>query len=391
MNSLEKMLNRTNLAAQAAEMDKSIPVEVTRVITADPTEYGGARTVTEAVTRHGIGAKDRVAVRGEEAWHGLGEKVPEDLTPEEAVARFLPWQVVQMPVYTYTPDANGQPSENRIPLPLKANFREDTPLGIVSQDYIPIQNDTLGRFASSLIQTAIADKQAAVCMETCGSLLGGRKVFLSLRFDKDIRVGATGQDRTVPLLTLLNSHDGTTSFTALWTFFRVVCNNTFVSALGGFGQRGFRIRHMGRVEDYLQTAQACLGLAAKGIDGYQHAATQMFETKLSQDRLRAYFTEVYESIYGGVTPTMLAEAREIAKMRQEQMIDEWLKITKDDAQNVDGMEGTLWAAFNTVTQYQDHVRAARAKSISRQNHNKMFGDAAVAKDRAYRAAVALLS
>lgn len=387
-NDLNNSLNRANNDLAADARSKIIEVEQERVIGGDPSENIRGRTVREMVTNHQITIDDRLAAYKTPGWHGLGEVIAEELAGREAIDRYLGWRVIQEPVFT---EING---EKRV-LPLKANFRSDTKdlLGVVSQDYVLVQNNDLGDFADALLAEAKADG-VKVNMETCGSLLGGRKVFLTLKTDREIRVGRTGQDVTVPLLTLLNGHDGSLAMTACWTQVRVVCNNTFTMALGSAERdatdgRAFRIRHVGKVADYLTSAKSALGIAIKGLERYQEAASRMADRKLTREELRHYFEEVYDAQFGAVPTEGVSEVIERATERRNTIIRDWTKLMGDDANLIDGIEGTLWAAFNAVTAWQDHVRATnRIKLEDRRQHLRLLGAGAVDKRKAYQQAMA---
>jgi phage/plasmid-like protein (TIGR03299 family) len=386
MSDLNETLARANrdLAADAP----IIEVERDVVVGADPSENVAGRTVRQQVTNHQVTTQDRLGLYREKGWHGLGDVIGDELTGRQATERFVGWRVDQKDVYTRINDQERA-------LPLKANVRSDNNelLGVVSSDYVLIQNTDIGDFADALLAESV-DAGVRCRMETCGSLLGGRKVFLTMRPDRDIRVGATGQDVTVPLLTILNGHDGTLAMTACWSFVRVVCNNTYTSALGGADQdvgsgRAFRIRHRGKVTDYLQEARACLGLAVKGLERFQLAANQMVSTRLDQARLRDFFDDAYAAQYGPC-PEATGEVVEIYQARRRLVIDAWLSILGEDANLIDGVAGTLWAAFNAITQWQDHVRVGqgRVRATDRQQHVKLLGVASVDKRKAFKVAMA---
>lgn len=383
---LTDVLGRANEQLSGDARRDIIRVERELVIAGDPLENVPGRTVVQQVTNHQLTTADRLGLYREPGWHGLGQVISEELTGRQAVDRFIGWSVEPMPVYTRIDGAER-------PLPLKANVRSDTRelLGIVGQDYKLIQNADLGDFADAILAESKADG-VGVRMETCGSLLGGRKVFLTMRPDRDIRVGRTGEDVTVPLLTLLNGHDGSLAMSCAWTFVRVVCNNTYTSALGavegevGAG-RGFKIRHMGKVSDYLDSAKACLGIAVKGLEKFQERATAMAGTRLQRSDLNAYFEEVYAHQYGD--PDKSEEPS--AKDRAVRVIGEWMRLMGEDGQLFDGIGGTLWAAFNAVTQWQDHTRAAALKVVDRQQHLKLLGQGASDKRKAMRVAAKFLA
>lgn len=391
MQDLQNTLARANDDLAADARRDIIRVEEEIVLTADRAEYGGARTITQVRTNHQLTSADRLAVYKEKAWHGLGEVIADDLTGRQAVERFLGWSVVQEPVYT-------EIAGTKRLLPLKANVRSDTKdlLGVVSQDYVVVQNHDVGDFADALLAEAKADG-VRVRMETCGSLLGGRKVFLTLRPEREIRVGKTGGDVSVPLLTIINGHDGTVAMTAGWTFVRVVCNNTYTSALGGLDQdvtagRAFRIRHQGRVSDYLNTAKACLGLAVKGLEKFQAAATAMGSKQMGWNEVMAFFREAYQAQYGRVSDSPETDEEVKAEERMLQVVSEWDALMASDNQRTDGIGGTLWAAFNAITEWQDHARVTKSvKSADRQTHLRLLGQAAVDKRKAFKAALSVLA
>lgn len=79
------------------------------------------------------------AYTGAAPWHGLGESVPDHMSPTEAVAKVLPWTVSTRPV-RFQGVKNGeydQPAGNA-----RAIVRDDTTemLGIATSSYQPIQN-----------------------------------------------------------------------------------------------------------------------------------------------------------------------------------------------------------------------------------------------------------
>ena len=56
------------------------------------------------------------------------------------------------------------------------------------------------------------------------------------------------------------------------------------------------------------------------------------------------------------------------------------------------VRGTLWAAYNAVTEYSDHVRGVRKDGTPRRNGEEvaLFGSGHALKRRAYLAAVAVM-
>jgi phage/plasmid-like protein (TIGR03299 family) len=368
-----------DLLANAGRRDV-ISVDVQRVITADAAEFGGARTVTEATRRHEITTRDRVAAFGVRGWHGLGEVVDEGLSGEEAVRRFLPWSVERVPAYI---TLDGR----EVPLPVWANVRSDSRevLGLVGPDYKAVQNIDLGKFADSLVGA-----DASLTMETCGSLLAGRKVFLLVRVPKEIRVGKNGDDVTLPYLLLANGHDGSMAMTVLWTMERVVCRNTYVRALGPASNAvaegtAFRIRHNQDVAAGLAEARRVLGIATAGLTQYEKQAQLLAATGKTVLAIDEYFEAVFAATFGARPEDDLdAVAWEV---RRSKVVGEWRTLLDSETNRIDGIGGTLWAALNAVTEWNDFSRSPGVRG-DRRDHLKVLGSAAVAKRTAMRLALA---
>ena len=98
-------------------------------------------------------------------WHGLGTRVENALSSEEAlIASGLDWRVVQKPIMTndLTPIAG-----------YKANIRDsdNKVLGVVSDRYKVVQNAEAFAFTDTLLGEGVK-------YETAGSLQEGKKIWL---------------------------------------------------------------------------------------------------------------------------------------------------------------------------------------------------------------------
>lgn len=111
----------------------------------------------------------------EKPWHGLGIRVTEAPSSEEALRLAgLDWQVKQEPVYTDTGEA--------IP-GYKANIRDRDRrvLGVVTDRYKIIQNQEAFAFTDALLGKGVRYETAGSCREEggYGSLQGSRRNILS--------------------------------------------------------------------------------------------------------------------------------------------------------------------------------------------------------------------
>jgi hypothetical protein len=84
---------------------------------------------------------------GRPAWHGLGTVVADALSSADAIwAARLDWHVQQFPVFARLDDGRALETDR------VANVRTDTGrvLGVVSKDYVPLQNRDAFAFLESV-------------------------------------------------------------------------------------------------------------------------------------------------------------------------------------------------------------------------------------------------
>ena len=128
----------------------------------------------------------------ETPWHGLGTKVANSPTSQDALRLAgLGWKVLQEPICT----ENGERIEG-----FKANVRDSDRrvLGVVSDRYKVIQNEEAFAFTDSLLGEGVR-------YETAGSLMGGRKVWLLAHMPHEYIISG---ERISPYLVFSNTHDG---------------------------------------------------------------------------------------------------------------------------------------------------------------------------------------
>lgn len=162
---------------------------------------------------------DRTAMMyaGDVPWHGLGTRLAEPATAEEAIREAsLDYQVELDRMTT----SSGAPIPRR-----KAVVRRDTGdvLGVVGNAFVPVQN----RECFSFLDQVVADGE--VCYHTAGALGRGERIWLLAKLPNEIRI-KNSDDVTEKYLLLSNSHDGTSALRVFFTPIRVVCQNTLTLA-----------------------------------------------------------------------------------------------------------------------------------------------------------------
>src|SRR5262245_59081094 len=126
---------------------------------------------------HGITEHDSLMSVRRVPWHGLGVVLDcKPRTLEEALrAAGLTWTVAKEPLHR--PDGRRVDGFN-------ATVREDTDhvLGVVSDDYVVVQNQDCFAFLANLLGSQLI-------FETAGSLWGGKQVFITAELPDHVTAG----------------------------------------------------------------------------------------------------------------------------------------------------------------------------------------------------------
>ena len=209
----------------------------------------------------------------------------------------------------------------------------DTVLGVVSNDYVVVQNRDCFAFLANLLGSELI-------FETAGSLWGGKQVFITTRLPDHITVGG---DEIRPYVVLSAWHTGTGAIRAMTTPVRAVCANTVRAAL----QRArsvYRVRHVGDPTGQLHEARAVLGLTVDYYRQFARFGDQLALAPISETALGEILAELYpdDTALGGRALRARARARETVLR------------TFADGDTVGNAPGSKWCAWNAIVEYHDH-------------------------------------
>src|SRR5262249_36944430 len=290
---------------------------------------------------------------GRPAWHGLGTVVADALSSEEAIrVACLDWQVRQYPVFARLDDGRELETDR------VANVRTDTDrvLGVVSKDYVPLQNRDAFAFLDSLVE------DGSLRYETAGAVKEGRQIWLLARMPGSLAPAGTS-DEVLPYALLTNGHDGSRAITVLPTTVRVVCNNTLCLALRkGEGQL-LKIRHEGDIASKIKAARQCLVLVQERLGTFQEQITALAATDLSVPAASRYFQRLFP-IEGELTDRQRDKHGEILAL----LLDNFVNAKN----TLPGITGTAWGAFNAVSEFADHQRTVRGPSDTQRAENRFL-------------------
>lgn len=335
---------------------------------------------------HEIRSTDKfgeVRSNGQRAWHGLGIEIPEGLSAVEGVKKIgLDWNTELLPVYAdrMTPDGVERIESKAHRL----HVRSDTGgvLGMVSDSYGAVQNVEMAEFADALL-----GEDAAMSMETGGSLFDGRRVFLLMRMPQNI-VAARG-DELATYLAVTNGHGGVAAFAAYPTTVRIVCNNTLRLAEQDLS-RGARFIHSGDVKGKLETVKLVLGFAQKRIAKFGEQVEAMARTQITGEQVKKFMLDAFDAAFPRPNERADDETTQKWLAKREEVFTEWRQLFVNERNAMRSIRGSIWQAFNTVTEWHDHGRGRSADNSDARVASNLFGVSHDAKSKTLKLALALV-
>jgi len=281
-----------------------------------------------------------IAYAGETPWHKLGTKLNEAFTAAVALDQAgLNFTVEKTPIAC---------ADSRAIIPGQfAVRRTDTSdvLGVVGNYYQPLQNSDAFSFFDSVFGK---DKARFECAGVLGK---GENVWMLAKLPGEFRIH--GEDVIGKYLLLTNNHSGKETVRARFTPIRVVCQNTLNAAMAQKGNQ-INVYHMGDPRAKLALAGKLLKDAGVYFDEAQDTFRRMAEVKLTDDQRYGYFTQ---TITNDTVPYV-----ELSKPTRE-TVDKVQDLAQSGAgAGLPKVRGTLWGAYNAVTEWVDHVQTDKVDS-----------------------------
>jgi len=310
---------------------------------------------------HNIMEGKRMFYVGKEPWHGLGVKLENPATAAEAIS------AAQL---NYPIELKGIKTEDGVVIPDSfATVRGDTgtPLGIVGNYYTPVQNVEAFDFFDGVVGEKLA------MYHTAGALGQGERIWILAKLPDIIQV--TAKDIVEKYLLLTNSHDGKSSLRMFFTPVRVVCQNTLNAAISS-AKDGISIRHTGNINNKLKEAQRALGIAMTFYSEFEESLKVMAKKNIKDEEATLYFSSL-----------ILNDSDVEISTRKQNQIDDLLGLYNQP--EYPEARGTLWGAYNAVTNYTDHFRSVKNDNTSNRLESIWFGSGADLKVKAYNTAMVL--
>jgi len=300
-----------------------------------------------------------MAYAGETPWHGLGVKVPNDLTPIQMLeAAQLDWSVSKIPAYVNINDQHISTGHSAL-----VRSSDNQILDIITDDWNPCQNLDAFEFFNDFI--AAGDME----MHTAGSLKNGKIVWALAKVHDSFEL--FDGDKVDSYLLFTNPHTYGQSIDIRFTPIRVVCNNTLTLSLNTKASQMTKISH--RSQFCADEVKETLGIAKEKLATYKEMAAFLGAKRYTEEDVVSYFKRIFP---GTSTKKELSKNARIGLA---------LLDTQPGHQFA---EGTWWSALNSVTHMTDHVigRSADARLTS-----AWFGANKTLKTRAIDLAVEMAS
>lgn len=306
---------------------------------------------------------------GEKPWHGLGTELDSPATSKEAIETAkLNWVVEKQQLYL----PSNEPAHNTY---ATVRIDQSKVLGIVGSTYTPLQNSEAFEFFDSIVGVDQA------IYHTAGCLLDGKVVWILAKLPGDIRV--TDEDITEKYLLLSNSHDGSSAVQIKFTPVRVVCNNTLTMA---FADNQFTsVYHQKDIKARLNDVPKLMGIINKRYTEIEDTFKQLLKIQMTDVTLTRYLEDIFPDPKNRKDTKQYEYELSRAKSNRE-----WSKYLFENGEGnrMTGVSGSLWAALNGVTELIDHK--ITKQSNNRKLNSVWFGDGAVIKGKAYKAAVEMV-
>ena len=271
-----------------------------------------------------------MAYAGEVPWHGLGTKVPHDLTPVQMLeAADLNWTVRKVPLFADIAGKQVQTGAEAL-----VRDTDDKILTIVTDNWNPVQNLEAFEFFNDFI--AAGDME----MHTAGSLKDGRMVWALAKLKDSFEL--FGGDTVDGYMLFSNPHQFGRSIDVRFTPTRVVCNNTLTLALESNSKNRVSVNHRSVFDG--DAVKQTLGIASDKLAKYKEMAAFLGSKRYNGENVVEYFNRVF--------PVTSNRKIDIDKQSRAAIRATSVLDTQPGAEYA---EGTWWQAFNAVTYLTDHV------------------------------------
>ena len=284
-----------------------------------------------------VNGQAQMAYVGEVPWHGLGTKVPADLTPDQFMTTAgLDWTV----------DKENMTTTSGVVVPGKqalVRSSDNKVLDVVGTGWNPVQNSEAFEFFNDYVMAGDME------MHTAGSLKGGQMVWALAKTKESFELFKG--DVTENYFLFTNPHQFGKSLNIRMTPIRVVCNNTLTLSLSKQSDQMVTVNHRTAFDADMVKEQ--MGIAREKMEQYKSMAEFLGGKRATGENVIQYFNEVFGAPAKEKVDNVIPFTSRNAKMAMEQL---------DTQPGANFAEGSWWQAFNAVTYMTDHLQGREGDS-----------------------------
>lgn len=298
----------------------------------------------------------------------------QDCSLEAALSKAdLNWTVAKLPIWSY-----GQWDESiggGRPITTSRHFatvRQDneTILGIVGPDYVPVQNQELAYLCERL-------QGKDVKIETAGSLNGGQRVWIQMK-GNSFDVG-NKRDENISMTLFTNGHDGQWPLSSLPTNYRVLCQNTLNMALNNGRKNNMIIsmKHVGDMQSRLEQMIIAIEHWKDRTQNFQERAQILGNKEVNTEFVQKFWTMVYMNMFGDIHDNPSNEFEIEDNKKATSTLIKWSNTFDSEVKH---SGANMWTALNAVTYWIDHQQIYRGEKKHENRFNDiLFGNGAKEK------------
>jgi len=278
---------------------------------------------------------ETMAWAGQTPWHGLGERVSDDLTTEQMqIASGTNWKVRKNKLGFFANGVFVEVPDTKMALVRQSDNKV---LSMVSEHWNEVQNDEAFDFFRHYVEAG------KMKMHTAGSLKEGRVVWVLAKLEDGFTIKhGKKRDEVESYLLFTNPHEYGRALDIRFTPIRVVCNNTLTLALHNQNEEGVvRLNHRQKFDP--DHARQVLGLAEMKMEQYSELAEFLASKQYTKAKVRNYIKSIF--------PNM--SKNEDNKNELSRPATRVLELV-ETSPGADIAPGTWWNAFNAVTFAIDH-------------------------------------
>lgn len=287
-------------------------------------------------------AVENMAFFGEVPWHGIGERLTGDETTAEVMkAAGLDWHVNTEPVFRKL--ADGQYVE--VPAQVSVRESDDRVLGVVGPRWTPLQNEAAFKVFEPLVESG------DMAWHTAGSLRDGERIWVLCQLALDNSQIVPG-DEISKFALLSNGHDGKLAVHFGFTPIRVVCANTEALARSCKASKLIRVRHHKFVKENVEKLRDIMNLANQEFEATCDEYRFLASRSINSEDLKKYVRIVFKQ--------QDKDEEDISTRSANIMASVESLFESGKGNDLPGVKGTWWAAYNAVTEYLNYEKGRNA-------------------------------